>query len=251
MGVVVFAVYFQTMTGFGLAMIIMGIASGMGIAPVSDLATIVSIIMLINNVVALRGHWHQIDWAIARVLMFSVVPASIAGVILLDYLSGTAASLLKLLLGAVIIYGGVSFALQNRALPALSSHRSFFSYGFLGGLIGGMFGIAGPPLIYQLYRQPLSMTQIRTLLFLMFGTIAAMRTAFVAVQGQLTMTIFWISLLCLPIGVLATLAARRYPVPMPPAAMRRIAFMVLILMGAGLMIPALPPALELFAQGSH
>jgi hypothetical protein len=58
------------------------------------------------------------------------------------------------------------------------------------------------------------MTQIRTLLSLIFGAIAAMRTAFVAVQShRRAMTIFWISLLCLPTGVLRRLrhGATAYP----------------------------------------
>jgi uncharacterized membrane protein YfcA len=105
----------------------------MGIAPVSDLATIVTIIMPINNGVALRGHWHQKDWAMARVVMLAIVPTSIAGAMLLDHLSGTAASLLKFLLGAVIIYGARDFcAAKPGAASSLQSSKLLLVWLFRG-----------------------------------------------------------------------------------------------------------------------
>jgi uncharacterized membrane protein YfcA len=234
--IVAVAVYFHTVTGFGLAMIIMGVASGMGVAAVAVLASVISIVTLLNSAVALRGNFHHLNWRIAGGLVAGVLPASVMGVMILEYLSTTAANIVQLLLGLVIIYGGVSFAWRPEPLRVVSNPSSFAAFGFLGGLIGGLFGIPGPPLIFQFYRQPLSLAEIRTFLIFINAVIAGARTLFVGAQGGLTEDVLLLSAICLPVTALATLAGRRYPPPLDAEAMRRIAFVVLVLMGAGLIL---------------
>ncbi len=225
-------------------MIIIGIASGIGIASVADLATIVSILALFNGCIALRGLLRHIDWAIAGAVMAAVIPASILGVMLLNYLSSTTSNWLQFMLGLVIAYAGISFAVRQRPLSCVSGRMNFFTYGFFGGVIGGMFGIAGPPLIFQFYRQPMSLNQIRSHLFLILTLIAAARTVFVASQGQLTVTILWISAACIPVVALATLIARRHPPRLSESVARRGAFLVLTFMGVALIGPTAHGILE-------
>ncbi|TKR55088.1 hypothetical protein D7I39_12270 [Allopusillimonas ginsengisoli] len=237
--VVIAAVYFHTVTGFGLAMIIMGLASGAGIVSVATLASVVSIVTLMNSALALRGNLHHVPWAVTGVMVVAVLPASLLGVLLLDYLSSEAADVIQVLLGLVIVYGGVNFAWKPEPLKQLSGRGSFAYYAFLGGLIGGMFGIPGPPLIFQLYRQPLTLAQIRGGLIFLNAVIAGARTLFVAAQGQLYSQELVLSAICLPLVAVATLAGKRYPPPCSPQTMRRFAFALLILMGLGLIVPVL------------
>src|SRR5690606_34403265 len=220
--VVLFAVYFHTVTGFGLAMIIMGLASGM--VSVATLASVISIVTLMNSGVALRGNLHHVPWKATAPMAIAVLPASVLGVVLLDYLSSEAADVIQILLGLVIAYGGLSLAWRPRPLTEVSGMGSFAWFGFLGGLIGGMFSIPGPPMIFQLYRQPLTLAQIRTALIFLNAVIAGARTLFVAAQGQLHMQELVLSAICLPLVALATLAGKHYPPPFSPEAMRRIAF---------------------------
>jgi uncharacterized membrane protein YfcA len=235
--IVILGVYFQTVTGFGLAMVIIGLASGIGIASVADLASVVSILALVNGCIALRGLLRHIDWGITGTVTAAVIPASVLGVLLLDYLSSTASYWLQFTLGLIIGYAGLSFTLRQRTLPHVSGRTSFFAYGIFGGIIGGMFGIAGPPLVFQFYRQPMDLNRIRAHLILIFTLIAAARTAFVAGQGQLTFSILWISVACIPVVVLATWIARRRPPRLSESVSRRIAFLLLMVMGITLIIP--------------
>lgn len=235
--IVIVAVYFHTVTGFGLAMIVMGMASGMGVASVAALASIISIVTLVNSAVALRGNLHHIEWRTAGSLLLGVLPASVLGVVLLEYLSSAAADLVQVLLGAVIVYGGLNFAWRPQPLEKVSSQPNFVYYGFLGGLVGGMFAIPGPPLIFQFYRQPMTLPQIRSYLIFLNAFIAGARTLFVGWQGGLTEEIWVLSGLCIPVVALATLAGRHYPPPFSAHTMRRIAFAVLVLVGLGLMLP--------------
>lgn len=235
--IVIVAVYFHTVTGFGLAMIVLGISSGMGVASVAALASIISIVTLVNSAVALRGNLHHIEWRTAGSLLLGVLPASVLGVVLLEYLSSAAADLVQVLLGAVIVYGGLNFAWRPQPLEKVSSQPNFVYYGFLGGLVGGMFAIPGPPLIFQFYRQPMTLPQIRSYLIFLNAFIAGARTLFVGWQGDLTEEIWVLSGLCIPVVALATFAGRHYPPPFSAHTMRRIAFAVLVLMGLGLILP--------------
>lgn len=145
--VIALGTYFQTVTGFGLAMIVIGISSGASLTSVPFIATVVSLISLVNSAVALPRHLHHIDWRLANTTLLGIVPSSVIGVVLLNYLNTQASSVLEFLLGAVIVYSGISFALRPRQRKTESSLKSFFMVGFVSGLCGGLFGMPGPPII--------------------------------------------------------------------------------------------------------
>ena len=239
LAVIAVGAYFQTVTGFGLGMIVMGVTSGFDLVPIALVAAIVSVVTLVNSAVALPGKLHHIDWPAARAVLAGVVPSIVVGVLLLDYLSSTAASLLQFLLGAVIIYSGVVFALRPAQLAERSSNRSFFVSGFFSGLFGGLFGMAGPPVIFHFYRQPFELVVVRNMLLLTFAFTAGTRTVFVGTQGLFTPEVWLVIGLTVPLVALATAAGRRYPPPLAPTTMRRIAFGVLVVIGAGLVTTAL------------
>jgi uncharacterized membrane protein YfcA len=138
----------------------------------------------------------------------------------------------------VILYGGLGAALRPAPLERRSDDRGFFLSGVSGGLLSGMFGISGPPLVFQFYRQPMSLVEIRCALIVIFAATAVIRTVFSAWEGQLDRAIWVQSALAVPIVALATIAARRYPPPISGVATRRIAFGVLVGIGCYLMVSA-------------
>jgi uncharacterized membrane protein YfcA len=231
--------YFQTVTGFGLGMIVMGATSGLGLAPVATVAAVVSLVTLANSACALPGKMQHIDWRAVLAAAIGILPSVVAGVMLLDYLSSSAAMLLQILLGAVILYGGLSAALRPEPLPQRSGDGSFLVSGIFGGLLSGLFGVSGPPLIFQFYRQPMKPVEIRCALILVFTVTSSVRTLFSAWQGQLDAQVWLQAAIGVPVVVLATLLGRRFPPPFSATTTRRIAFGVLMGIGASLMVPAL------------
>lgn len=239
LAVVVIGSYFQTMTGFGLGMIVMGACSGLDLAPLPLAASMVSLVTLANSAVALHGRWHHVDWPAARAIMLGVLPAIVGGVLLLDYLNDGATLLLQGLLGLVIGYSGLSFALRPDPLARRSGNGSFFVSGLLSGLFGGLFGMAGPPIIFHVYRQPMALAAARSLLLLVFAFTAAARTLFIAGRGELSGADLVLTGYAILLATLTTQLARRYPPPLPNARLRQLAFCSLLLIGASLMLGAL------------
>lgn len=235
LAVIVIGTYFQTVTGFGMGMIVMGVTSGFDLAPMPLIATVISLLTLVNSGVALPGRLHLIDWPAARAVLFGVVPSIVAGVMLLDYLSASSSMVLKFLLGATITYSGVVFALKPTQLPERSSDRSFLLSGLFSGLSGGLFGMAGPPVIFHFYRQPMDLSAVRCMLLLVFAFTSGTRTVFVATQGGLTPDVWLLTAFSVLLVALATYVGRHYPPPLAPATMRRLAFSVLIVIGISLM----------------
>lgn len=238
LAVIAIATYFQTVTGFGLGMIVMGVTSGFDLAPIALVATLVSLVTLVNSGVALRGRLQHIDRRAAAAVLLGVFPSIAVGLMLLDYLSSAASNLLQMLLGVAITYSGIVFALRPTRLPTRSPDSSFFISGFASGLFGGLFGMAGPPVIFHFYRQPFELVTVRSMLLLVFAFTAGTRTIFVAYEGMLTTEVWTIAAITLPLVALSTVVGRRYPPHWSAPTMRRIAFSVLIVIGLGLMFSA-------------
>ncbi len=238
LAIIALAVYFQTVTGFGLAMIVMGATSGLELVSVPTIATITSLLSLINCAVAIPGTLHHINWRTTYLVVYGIVPSVIGGVLLLNYLGSSAAHVVKPLLGLVIIYSGLSIVLKVTASERPLSKLSFFLSGLFSGIFSGMFGVSGPPLVYQFYRQKMDLATIRYSLIFLFSITAGIRTLFVASQGRLTVEVLLFSLSALPVVALATLAGKRYPPPLRYPALRRIACLVLIMIGLSLVLPA-------------
>ncbi|WP_199055415.1 TSUP family transporter [Aquitalea sp. ASV15] len=239
LAVVAIGSYFQAITGFGLGMIVMGVCSGLGLVPLPLAANIVSLVTLASCALALRGTWHDIDWSATAATISGILPAILAGVVLLDYLNHAAALLLQVLLGLAITTSGITFTLRPQPLERRSGKGSFFVSGLLSGLFGGLFGMAGPPIIFHVYRQPITLTAARSMLLLVFAFTAAARTLFVVSRGlpsgaELLLTGYAILLACL-----ATQLARRYPPPLAGLRLRQLAFSTLLLIGSCLLLGAL------------
>jgi len=129
--------------------------------------------------------------------------------------------------------------LKPQPLAARSSSASFVFFGAVAGLMGGLFSTAGPPLVYHLYRQPLPAISIRETLVAVFAVNAVIRLAMVAAAGDVPHSGFWWGLLCIPVVMIMTFVAKRWPPPLSALSIRRMAFGLLLLSGLSLAVPAL------------
>ena len=233
------AAFTQTLTGFAFGLITMGGIGLTGLLSLPDAAMLVSILTLVNAVQMLLKGWRDVAWREFWLVMAASIPMLFAGYALLEWLAGTRADILRLILGLVIIVSSLQLARRPEPLARRSGDPSFLFFGAIAGLMGGLFSTAGPPLVYHFYRQPIAMVKVRETLVTVFALNAVFRTGLVAFSGNLPSGSVWSGLLAIPVVMGATYAARRWPPPVSPAMMRRIVFILLFLSGVSLGAPSL------------
>ena len=232
------AAYAQTLTGFAFGLITMGGIGLTGLLSLPDAAMLVSALTFVNASQMLLTGWRDVAWREFRIVMVASIPMLFAGYALLDWLAGTRADILRLILGLVIIVSSLQLARKPEPLARKSGGPSFLFFGAIAGLMGGMFSTAGPPLVYHFYRQPMPMVTVRETLVTVFALNAVFRIGLVTFAGDLPSGSTLSGLLAIPAVMGATYAARRWPPPVSPVTMRRIVFVLLFLSGVSLGAPA-------------
>ncbi|OZI77952.1 TSUP family transporter [Bordetella genomosp. 12] len=232
------ATYAQTMTGFAFGLVLLGLSSLFALAPLPDMSNTVSILTLINALVAIGRNRPQVNWTLLRPAMISSLVGVALGVAALDSIHGRMSVVLQWLLGLTILVCAFMLIMQARQLPRVSSRPVFVFFGLISGLLGGLFSSAGPPMVYQLYRQPLPLAVIRNSLLVLFAANAVVRLALVSWQGTLHANTLWMSLEALPVVVILTMLVRRFATADSIRAVKRMVFVLLIAAGLGLVGPA-------------
>lgn len=223
--------YTQTVTGFAMGLIIMGITASLQLAPIAFIAAVISITGFVNVTLAVYKDHHHIHWQLLGTILIGFMPAMIMGILLLYYLDKTATQLLQLILGIAIMLGGILLILKPQPNKNLSSSRFTLLAGASSGVMGGLFSTSAPPLIYYLYKQPLTIQTIRSTLLMTFMIGSISRLGFIGTQGLISLEILLFSLYSLPVVFLFTWLGKRYPPALSDINMRRTAFGLLIILG--------------------
>jgi len=238
LGCVALAIYAQTMTGFAFGLVLLGLTGLFSLAPLPDVSNVVSMLTLANALVALGRARSHLSWSLIRPPLAGSLAGVALGVFALEWISGNTALLLRWLLGLTILACAILLVTRTRPLPRVSSRLSFISFGVLSGVLGGLFSSAGPPMVYQMYRQPLPLPLVRNSLLVLFSSNAVLRLALVAGHGSLGAAPLWLSLEALPVVVGLTWLVRRYASAGSVHTVKRLVFVLLLLAGLGLLIPA-------------
>lgn len=236
---VVLASAAQALTGFAQSLILLGLVGLFNLAPLPDVANVCTVLSLASAAVALRGPHKAVDWKILRSTAVGTVIGVPAGVALLAWLDANVVMLLRLLLGVVVIACAIVVLLRAHPLPQRSSAPSFGLIGVLSGLLGGLFSASGPPLVWQFYRQPLSIEAVRDTLVATLAAGATLRLAMVVGSGRFGASSLALTALALPLAVPVTWWMRKRPPPWSRAAILKVVCALLVLTGAGLIGPAL------------
>lgn len=237
-GFIILATYVQTITGFAFGLILMGLVGLSHLLPLADTAIIVSILTLVNAAVILLKAWRQVDVRHLILTFAGAIPFIIIGVFLLNWMANTSLALLQLILGLVIALSSFQLLQRPKAGIKLAPDYTFVIFGAFGGLLNGLFSAAAPPIVHHFYRQPIEFRVIRDTLLAIFACNAVIRLTTIVLTGSWHNTIIWWTLIALPIVIITSYLARRFPPPLGPEAIRRIVFLLLFLSGSVLAIPA-------------
>lgn len=231
--------YVQAVMGFAGGLIVMGGVAMFHLMAIHPAAIIMNLVSLVNTVMALRNSRGNIrgKWSVA--VLLGALPTTLVGLWILSYLSSSDQDLLKLLLGVVIILSCLTLVLKRPELPAESKLTSFALFGAFAGIIGGLFSTYGPILVYHFYRQPVALKYIRDTLLAVFTVTSLVRVLFIIAGDQFPDGIWFMTMLSLPVVILATWLGRRFPPPVPDQVLKKLAFVILVISGFSMIAPVL------------
>jgi uncharacterized membrane protein YfcA len=228
----------QSITGFAQALILLGLTGLFHLAPLPDVANVAMLLSLGSAAVALRHARGSLDRGVVVATVTGSVFGVGAGVLLLAWLHANVLTVLRLLLGVVIIACAIVVLVQTRPLAQLSSKRSFRGFGFLSGLLGGLFSASGPPLVYQFYRQPMDLDAVRDTLVATLAAGSLVRLLMVVPSGQFSVRALGLSAVTVPMSMAITWWMRRHPPAWPRKTVLKIVCALLLVTGTGLIAPA-------------
>lgn len=224
--------YFQAVTGFALGIVLMGYVALAGPIPLALAASLLTVLGLVNTIASLgRSGWGHINWTFLWQVTLGVIPGTIIGLMLLNHLEASHAASLQLILGLTIIFAAISLIMKPHPYDRPSQGCSFFLSGSIGGVLGGLFGVPGPPLIYHLYRQPVPINSVRTTLLLVFGLLCLFRLGLEVIQGSFDTQVLQLGLLSIPTTAVAGWLYVRFPPAISDTTMRRGSFILFGAMG--------------------
>ena len=108
--------------------------------------------------------------------------------------------------------------------------------GLISGLLTGMFGTGGPPLIIWYHLEDMGKTAFRANLMTIFLLMAAVRVPSYAAAGLVTGPRLWASLLVMPAVLFGAWLGHRWHVQVSERTFRRLVSLLLVVLGMVLLI---------------
>jgi uncharacterized membrane protein YfcA len=223
--VVFLAVFTQSLTGFGSALVAMAMLPAlMGIKTATPLVALLGLTIEIALLLRYHAAFHlQSVWRLAV--------ASVAGIpVGLLVLSRLEESLVLAILGAVLV-GYSLYALLGLRLPRLQGPAWAYGTGFLAGMLGGAYNTSGPPVVIygdaQRWPPPEFKSNLQGFFFVTSLVVIAGHT----LSGNLAHSVWLSYLLVLPAVILGILLGTRLDGRIDPVLFRKLVLVLLIVMG--------------------
>lgn len=191
----------QGITGFGFGLFAMG--AMVLIMPVRDATVIVAMLSLGSAALNLSSVWKHIPWRDAWPIVMPAIPATIAGVLMLQVVP---TAVLKAGV-AVMILAGCAVTFWHPARPLVSRpNPAAYLTGIVGGVFGGALNMGGPPIVLYTLLRGWEKTEAKCIMSAFFLLTGALRVATHALTGAATWPLIRTALLLLIPALAATYA---------------------------------------------
>lgn len=252
LAVMVLAMFVYATVGFGAGMVAVALLAFV----LPDLAGTVAVLMVLTfaaEVSVLARNWRRAD---GRVLAALAVPMAAGLWLGTKVLVGGDVGLLKRLLGVIVAAAGAWFLHAERARPAAVASPAppeFLSVaaarlrvrfltgaalfvGFISGLLGGMFGTGGPPVIILLRGYRLDKATFRATLLAFFMLMTCVRAPLYWRNGMLTVDVLLAALWLAPGAALGIVAGMNAHHRISERKFAVVVAVLLILLGLALLV---------------
>ncbi len=213
--------------GFGAGLIAIATLTMFGFA-VQDVVVLMLLINLPVEIVVIARQRHLIRWKGIAALGIGLACGVPLGTWLLQ--RGGADGLL-LALGAFLIGSGALFLRMPLLRPASVPRWSAPVVGAVAGVLGALFGTAGPPLIVYLRLQGISKSAFRVTLLTLFSGLTLMRLGTYTFAGLFTAERLWSALAVGPAVLLGAWTGHRIHIDVSEERFRQLVSVALIVIG--------------------
>ncbi|MGH8160513.1 MAG: sulfite exporter TauE/SafE family protein [Rhodanobacter sp.] len=141
MAVLFLATFVRSAFGFGEALIAVPLLAL--IMPVDVAAPLAVLISITVAVIVLAQDWRHVHVRSAGWLVLSTLVGTPLGLLLLTRVDG---GIVKICLGVLIVAFSL-YSLLSRKKATLADDRLAWTFGFAAGVLGGAYGMNGPPLV--------------------------------------------------------------------------------------------------------
>ena len=116
----------QTITGFAPGLILVALCTAFGVMSVVDCAAIVSLVSMMNTGLLLRRSYRDLNGGVVIAIMAGLIPTLLLGFYWLDQVGRDQVSLLRTIIGAMVLVAGMTLMLRPSPYSSLSA-KPFFS----------------------------------------------------------------------------------------------------------------------------
>ena len=175
------AAFTQGVTGFGFGMVAMALLPLFSdVRQVSIIIGIFSLVTTSSVLLSVRRHFAWRDFLFPTLGMFAGIPLGVYALVLLD------GSVIRRLVGVAILIACVQLLLPGGRTGRHISWPWGLAAGFTSGILGGAFGIGGPPVIAYATMQDWEGPRYRAMLCSFFATSNLYRIVIMLSAGLIT-----------------------------------------------------------------
>jgi len=226
------AVY--VLLGFGAGLIAVGTLA----LVLPELKDVVVLLLLVNlpaELWVVRSSWREISWRRVLILFVGVAVGIPLGTWFLQW--GDPGFLL-IVLGLFLVVVGAVFLLTPKSRGSGLPPWTASPTGLLSGILTGLFGTGGPPLIIYYQLSGVDKTAFRSNLMAIFLLMTTVRVPSYALFGLITAPRLWSALAVMPAALLGAFIGNHIHLRLKETTFRRMVSAALILIGLLLLIPA-------------
>ena len=228
--IVFIAIFTQTLTGFGLALISMPLL--VHVVGIQTAAPLVAIISGVAEAILLLLYRADLNLrAVTRLTAASILGIPLGVFLLRRVNEGVVTAVL-----GILVLGFALYAIFGATLPALNNSAWAYGFGFFAGILGGAYNTSGPPVIIYANCRRWPPAEFKSNLQGFFLVNSGFVLISHALGGSFTPVVWRQALIALPAILLAVLFGSRFDRILSPDRFRRIVLFALLGLGASLLL---------------
>jgi uncharacterized membrane protein YfcA len=219
--------------GFGAGLIAVG-AMALLLPELQDAVVLLLLVNLPAELYVVRSSWRRVSWRSVLVIFVGVALGIPLGT---WWLRWGDASFLLVVLGVFLVVVGAVFLFIRSPRGGRVPPWAPAPVGLLSGILTGLFGTGGPPLILYYRLSGIDKAAFRGHLMAIFLLMTTVRVPSYAVFGLITAPRLWSALAVLPAVILGALIGNSIHLRIEESTFRRLVSAALLTIGLLLLIP--------------